>query len=259
MLKFEKFENVVIDHIAIALFVDASVKTDVHIDRPYHGLVMNEPHGKRIYYFSDGREMRTEGGEVFYLPKGSSYRVKPYEMDHPDAGCYAINFSADIDHEPFTLKPRNPEYFKKLFAAAATQWKCGDRTSHLAVMTNLYSIILALGKESEKRYAPTSKNSIIEPAMKEIASNFNNGGLTVEYLASLCGISEVYFRKIFRDCYGISPKEYITEKRMEYARQLLCLGEFETSKVAELCGYAEPCHFSREFKKREGISPSKYR
>ena len=106
VLKFEKFENVIINNIAIALYVNASIKQDVHIDRPYHGLVMNEPHGRRIYYFSDGREMRTEGGEVFFLPKGSSYRVKPLATDYPDFGCYAINFLADIDHEPFTIKPK---------------------------------------------------------------------------------------------------------------------------------------------------------
>ena len=258
MFKFEEFESIIVNNIAIAVFVKGSPKPDMHIDRTYQGLVMNEPHGRRIYFFSDGREMLTEGGEVFFLPKGSTYRVIPLETDYPDSGCYAINFSAEISHEPFVVKPRNPEHFGKLFAAAETGWKRGDSTSHLTAMANLYSIILALGKEAEKKYLPTSKNSIIAPAMKKIASDFGDSSLTVEHLAKLCGISGVYFRKIFRDCHGISPKEYLIEKRMSYAKQLLRSDEFEVSKVAELCGYTEPCHFAREFSKRVGVSPGKY-
>ena len=258
MFKFEEFENIVVENVAIALWVNGSTKPDAHTNRAYHGLVMNEPHGRRLYYFSDGREMLTEGSEVFFLPKGTTYRVVPLPSAHPDSNCYAINFSADINHEPFTVKPRNPEYFKKLFASAARQWKQGDKTAHLAAMSNLYSIIAGLGLEEEKGYSPRSKEAIIMPAMKRIASDFNDGGLTVEYLAQLCGISPVYFRRIFRDIHGISPKDYILEKRMKYAEKLLVAGDFSVGKVAELCGYTEPCHFSREFSKRVGITPSKY-
>ena len=45
---------------------------------------------------------------------------------------------------------------------------------------------------------------------------------------------------------------------MEYAKQLLILGEFEISEIAELCGYSEPCHFLREFSRRVGVNPSQY-
>ena len=75
------------------------------------------------------------------------------------------------------------------------------------------------------------------------------------YNGFICGISEVYFRKIFIQKFGASPRDYIISKRLEFAKQLLSNGEFEVSRVAELSGYSEPCHFSREFKKRFGISP----
>ena len=34
--------------------------------------------------------------------------------------------------------------------------------------------------------------------------------------------------------------------------------QFSISEIAEMCGYAEPCHFSREFSKRIGTSPKGY-
>ena len=77
MFDYEPFSDMIVSKAALALYVEPSINPDEHINRTYQGLIMNEPNGKRIYYFSDGREMRTEGGEVFFLPKGSTYRVVP--------------------------------------------------------------------------------------------------------------------------------------------------------------------------------------
>ena len=56
----------------------------------------------------------------------------------------------------------------------------------------------------------------------------------------------------------MSPKEYIINKRMEYAKTLLSSGQVEVKEAAVMCGYFEPCHFSREFSKHFGISPKEY-
>ena len=258
MLSLEQFEKAVIREVVIALKVAASPKGDAHTDRAYQGLVMNEPHGRRIYYFSDGTEMLTEGGEVFFLPKGSTYKVNPVGETLSDSGCYAINFDADISLPPFTVKPRNPESLEKLFSRAARSWKNGDATAHPIAMASLYNIMAELVKESERAYVPKEKERLISPAIEIIKSDFTASDLTVSTLAAACGISQVYFRKLFRDIYGVSPKEYIVAKRINYAATLLASGEFSVSRVAELCGYAEPCHFSREFSRLKGVSPSEY-
>ena len=201
----------------------------------------------------------TEGGEVFFLPRGSTYRVAPVGEIYPDSGCYAINFSAELSHEPFTMKPRNPEQVAKLFASAARLWKTSDKSAHLLAMSNLYNIMLTVCKDAKKAYSPKSKEKIIIPAMEKIATDFSDSSLTVESLAELCGVSEVYLRKLFRDIHGVSPKEYLMQRRISYAENLLAAGDFSVGKVAEMCGYGEPCHFSREFLRLVGTSPSKYR
>jgi AraC-like DNA-binding protein len=45
---------------------------------------------------------------------------------------------------------------------------------------------------------------------------------------------------------------------MDYAKNLLKSDDFSIAEIATLCGYAEPCHFSREFTKRVEIPPSQY-
>ena len=95
--------------------------------------------------------------------------------------------------------------------------------------------------------------------MKAIEDGFTREDISVSSLAALCGISEVYFRRLFLAAFGVSPKEYIIQKRIECAKYLLLSGDFSVSEVAIITGYSEPCHFSREFSKRVGISPKQYK
>ena len=87
----------------------------------------------------------------------------------------------------------------------------------------------------------------------------NRDDLSIKEMAELCGISEAYFRRLFIDKFGISPKDYIINRRIEYAKSLLKSCQFQINEIAEMCGYSEPCHFSREFSRHTGISPKEYK
>ena len=125
-------------------------------------------------------------------------------------------------------------------------------------MRALYDGIYQMQKEEQKQYISGRHLSLIAPAIQEINRSFTENELSISKLAALCGISEVYFRRLFLNAFGVSPKEYIIQKRIEYAKTLLSSEAFSVSEVAALCGYAEPCHFSREFSKRVGMSPTQY-
>ena len=85
------------------------------------------------------------------------------------------------------------------------------------------------------------------------------GKMSLRDFAAMCNISEAYFRRLFEAKFGVSPKEYIKEKRLGYAKQLLETGEVSIADTAFLCGYSENTHFSREFTKRVGVSPNEYK
>ena len=250
----ECWNNVVISTVALAMYVPADGGKSVHRDRPFHGLVLNGENDAKDYIFADGTVMHTEGGDLFYLPKGSSYRVKSLMAE----GCYAINFAAELDDRPFVMRFRNREGLRRSFENAVRAWN-GDpvRRQH-AVRRELYDILLQMQAEAQRSYLPKGRAALIAPALERIASAYTENSLSVAELAAACGISEVYFRKIFLDKMGMSPKEHIIAMRMDYAKQLLAAGQLSVGEVATLCGYAEVCHFSREFAARVGISPSRY-
>ena len=92
-----------------------------------------------------------------------------------------------------------------------------------------------------------------------IKSSYSDPALTNESLASECKISEVYFRKLFKEHFGISPKQYVIDVRLERARQLLTEGSVSLAQISEACGFTNQYHFSRIFKERVGLTPSEYR
>jgi len=255
----EKWENAIISKIALAMRVPRDRGKAVHTDRPFHGFVLNEAHAEKDYIFSDGHIMHTAGNAFFYLPKGSSYRVRSLHDGIEENACYAINFDADIADEPFVLQPKNTEPLFKCFSYATMLWNERAPYYNILIRKTLYEMLAYLIKEQQRAYVPSGKERLIAPALAQIRSSFTQNDLSVAHLSKMCGISEAYFRRIFINLFGVSPKEYISELRISYAKQLLASHEIAVSSVATMCGYAEPCHFSREFTKRVGVPPTKYK
>lgn len=94
---------------------------------------------------------------------------------------------------------------------------------------------------------PTYNEKLLAPALEIINHKFNDNSLKVSDLSKICSISEAYFRRLFTNKYGVSPKEYILKLRINYAKQLLIHGELSISEIASACCFSEKCHFSREF------------
>ena len=249
----KEWENVIIERVEAAVYVPVGAGKPIHDNRPFHGFVLDEEDAEKDYVFSDGRVMHTEGGCFFYLPKGSSYYVKTIKY----GGCYAINFEADIDDKPFLIKLKDRDSLLKNFRTAAESWKKQSPLWRAATMRAVYDAIYRVRREGEI-YVPAETAGRIESAVELMDSEFTDKSLTVASLAKVCGVSAVYFRRIFADRFGVSPKEYIIRKRIEYAKQLLASEQFSVSEIAQMCGYAEPCHFTREFSRRVGVSPCRY-
>jgi AraC-like DNA-binding protein len=258
LLNSKKWESAIVGEIALAVHVPYTTKRAIHNNRPFHGLVWNEAGSSRDYLFSDGTVLHTGERELFYLPKGSSYKTSN-GFSQNGSTCYAINFSAELSDQPFSVSFRNSEQIEKLFKTAANVWKRQDAFCDMTIRKILYEIILLTAKEQQKKYTPSSATLVIAPAPELIKSDFTRSDISVASLAQLCGISEAYLRRIFLSKYGVSPKEYIINMRISYAKQLLSLEEFPISTIALMCGYSEPTHFSREFTRRVGVSPSDFK
>lgn len=85
-----------------------------------------------------------------------------------------------------------------------------------------------------------------------------NDSVTIDQLARMTDISPKYFVDLFKKTYGISAIDYLTELRMNRAKQLMAQTSVKLQDVARQVGYSDPFYFSRKFKKEVGVSPTVY-
>lgn len=78
---------------------------------------------------------------------------------------------------------------------------------------------------------------------------------TLSEVASLLSFNERYFCKRFKEYTGMTYKEYLRQKKLQYARRLIISTSLPIIEVCEKCGYNTQSHFNREFHSEYGISP----
>ena len=82
--------------------------------------------------------------------------------------------------------------------------------------------------------------------------------ITLEDVAKYVGVTPQHFSKIFKQETGIKYIDWISELRIEQAKQYLLSDKYNIKEVCYLVGYKDPNYFSRIFKKVVGMSPSDF-
>lgn len=86
-----------------------------------------------------------------------------------------------------------------------------------------------------------------------------SGGLAPATLAGEAALSEYHFSRMFRQSTGLPPHQYVMEKRMAKAAELLRYQGIPLTDIAVCCGFNSLSHFSHRFRRWSGMSPSAYR
>lgn len=81
----------------------------------------------------------------------------------------------------------------------------------------------------------------------------------IEDLAKRTHCTPDHFIRVFKRRVGRTPIEFVLRARIDAAKRLLKFSSHSVKRIAELLGYSNQYFFSRQFKKRSGISPSAYR
>lgn len=141
-------------------------------------------------------------------------------------------------------------------------------------ISKLYGRILDLGPDALRKWLvdtclsfrekliiarSRSTKSFTIKAEDYVRNNYANEELSLDSICQELGVSNSYFSTVFKKETGNSFIGYLTDYRMEQASRLL-LGTNEKSYIiAKQVGYGDPNYFSYVFKRRFGVSPSKYR
>jgi len=110
-----------------------------------------------------------------------------------------------------------------------------------------------------KKERINSSMLLVEKAKQYIKENYNDYDISVEKLCSELHVSPTYFSTLFKRETEMNFVNYLTSIRLEEAVKLLNTTDDKTYIIADKVGYPEANYFSYVFKRKFGVSPSKYR
>lgn len=196
--------------------------------------------------FHAPNEMHSEhfqnsGGRFFII------EIEPWWLERVREQGAVIDFSSDLKGGSLAMFGMN--LYQEFLAM--------DEVSPLIVEGLMLAIV---GKAS--RHATTDASSHppgwLEQARQLIHVRFTET-LTLTEIAGAVGVSPSYLAQMFHKHYFNTVGGYIRQLRLEFACREMGASDAPLCQIALAAGFSDQSHFTRMFKRRMGISPSKYR
>ena len=109
-----------------------------------------------------------------------------------------------------------------------------------------------------REIADSQETDPLDKSRKYIEEHYRDE-ISLERIATLYHFNASYFSTLFKQRFGISFSEYLSDIRMEKAEDLLKTSSDKVREIALEVGYKDPNYFNRAFKKRHNMTPEEFR
>lgn len=195
-------------------------------------------------------------GSIRYLPKGDlggDYLVKTKVKP---SLCFDVYFDGDFYFD----KPIGLYNNKKLedkFFQLYDVWCKKEIGYYQKSMSIFYDILFSL-QTNPNEYLSKTQKQYMKLAYDYIVKNYRSVDFNYKELCRTSGLEYAYFSELFKKAYNMTPIEFVTKMKIDYAKELLATGRYSVTCISQLCGFSDVFYFSKVFKKKTGFSPSKY-
>ena len=204
-------------------------------------------HGGTAFYRDAERSFRFEPGKLYLLPADRVYSMWEDKDDKSDH-LYVHLLTTPKVAAPIVRDPKEDRFLADLTALLETYVTDNAKTNVIRRIAE--ALVLYITDDSEQAGRLSLKiRAHLDESYREAFS--------AEELARMFGYSPSYLYKVFKHDFGVSPKRYHADRRFEYAARCLVEG-IPGGTIAEALGYTSSANFSRDFKKRFGLSPHEY-
>lgn len=159
--------------------------------------------------------------------------------------------------EPTVIVDDSNQFLLNAFNAAFYHFY-SDRKERTALLSS-YGSLICYYLIAYQTGSPRS--SVVDEIEHSIINHYSDCDYKLDdYLESL-PFSGDYLRKLFQKEFGVTPHQYLNNKRLQIAAEALINTAGSGNSVADIalmCGFRDPLYFSRMFKKKYGSSPSQY-
>jgi AraC family transcriptional regulator len=91
--------------------------------------------------------------------------------------------------------------------------------------------------------------------VKEYINGHLHQDLKLDELAAIAQLSPYHFLRLFKQSMGITPHQYILQRRLNQAKHLLQQSELSIVEIAARTGFSDQSHLTRSFKRMMGMTP----
>lgn len=131
-------------------------------------------------------------------------------------------------------------------------------TQDYEALKNWFVSKVEMATQNSKSKHDECSNNIVDIAKEYIKANYSKA-LNLDDVSYYVNISPYYFSKIFKEGTGENFIEYLTNIRIEKAKELLSNTDYSMKEICVMVGYSDPNYFSRSFKKNVGVTPTEYK
>ena len=196
-------------------------------------------------------------GDIVFIK--SFEAVKLSNASSEDLSYYFVSFFCERDFD-FQINTITKEANAlRLFKDISETHRSGAYLSKIKIAELLLKLIYMLCSQSlqkSKYYADTHK---LLSTVEYININYYKK-ITPEYLSKLSGYSPAHLRRLFIKNFGVPPTEYILNKKVDMAKEILIDAPEKTiQEIADLVGFCSASYLCKTFKSKVGISPAEYK
>ena len=208
-----------------------------------------------------------EPGQVLWLDTSRPYAhgaagAEPWRylwMGQRGTGLDGLHGLLDVQRDP-VFAPGNGRSvaaaFERVLDVARGTDTGGDAAANAAIAAILGELATQrLGSTAAGATTPDLRiASVVEALQADPVRDW-----TIEVLAKRTGLSGSQLFRRFRQATGTTPMDFLRQTRITASKHLLSQTALAVSEIAARCGYRDPYHFSRDFRRLTGTSPSRFR
>ena len=211
-----------------------------------------------------GQRCEVEAGQLVWIANEAphSHAADPdtpwtvlwFRLEGPNPAALRRKlFGDDLARARFPEAANPAPWFERMFAVLRS------RDAGLDLKLNhLVAEFLTLLERSLARTRPEDLPQELAALIGAMRANLRLGWTGAE-MSAVTGLGQSQTRRLFQRHLRTSPRQWLIRERLMHAQSLLVQDEAPLAEVAELCGFCDVYHFSREFKRSVGIPPAAWR
>ncbi|MEG2288049.1 MAG: AraC family transcriptional regulator, partial [Ruthenibacterium sp.] len=172
-----------------------------------------------------------------------------FEGDAEELGYMVLNYRENRDELLF--------YLRELLSEANAQPQQHEEVCQHILQVLLIKILR--GRHLTMTITPVRRGNKECAAARRYIDEHYAESLTLDMLAELAHVNKYYLVHTFNKEYGITPINYLIDRRIRESKYMLSNTNHSLSQIAHVLGFSSPSYFSQSFRKLTGMSPMEYR